>query len=307
MTSASSVRAAAVAAGVTAALLVPVHAADEGWVLERFDEHLTIDAAGTMTALDAIDVDFRGIAHHGIYRDLVYQLQFDQARDRRYEIALNGVTSADGRTHRVRTLTTGDQRRFQIGDPDRTITGKETYRIAYTVKGALNGFSDRDELYWNATGSTWPVRIEDASVVVDAPGDSVERVECFEGPNGSRDPCRSTFTPARATFHATRVLDAGEQLTVVVGLRKGAVADPQPILVARRRSPTGYFDVGPTMWALSGGMLAAVLGGLGTLWWRFGRDRRFVSLHYLSNNRPRSACRSSRRTRLPSNSSRRTS
>ena len=43
--------------------------------------------------------------------------------------------------------------RIKIGDPDRTISGEHTYDIRYRVKGALNGFEDHDELYWNAIGA----------------------------------------------------------------------------------------------------------------------------------------------------------
>jgi hypothetical protein len=58
--------------------------------------------------------------------------------------------------------------RVRIGDPDHTISGRETYRIAYRIGHALNGFSDHDELYWNATGH-WPVTIRQATAVVHAP------------------------------------------------------------------------------------------------------------------------------------------
>ena len=36
-----------------------------------------------------------------------------------------------------------------------TITGRHTYEIVYRVQGAMNGFADHDELFWNAIGDQW--------------------------------------------------------------------------------------------------------------------------------------------------------
>ena len=124
-----------------AALSVPL-GADEGWVVERFDARISLQPTGEFKALEAIDVDFRGEARHGIYRELRYQMNYDGTRVRTYGIALVGVTSADGKKLRVDTSTIGSIYRFRIGDPDRTISGKATYRLAYTVAGAMNAFPD---------------------------------------------------------------------------------------------------------------------------------------------------------------------
>lgn len=260
-----------------AGLIVPV-AADEGWVIERLDVRIEIGLDGTLEAVEALDVDFRGLERHGIFRDIPFLLTFDATRNRQYDIDLHEVTAADGRRHEVDVTREGSLRRFRIGDPDRTITGRETYRIAYRVGGALNGFPDHDELYWNATG-VWPVRTERAAVTVRAPRDAIVRVECFQGPQGSTERCTADFTPSEATFAATRPLLEGEQITVVVGLRKGIVAPPAPILVAARRSVFRYFDRTSTWLTLMALGVVATMGAVGTVWWRLGRDRRFVSLY----------------------------
>ncbi len=268
---------------------MPAIAADEGWVIDRLRVQLEIQPDGTLAALEALDVDFRGLSRHGIFRDMAYVFAYDQTRLREYEIEMTSVTSADGRRHQVQTSTEGALRRFRIGDPGRTISGKETYRLAYRVRYALNGFADHDELYWNATG-TWPVRVARASVVVKAPAGAINRVECFQGPRGSPERCGAQFSAEEATYTATRPLVEGEQMTVVAGLRKGAVAEPTPRLVARSRAVAGgggashaavtIFEPAPRFMVGMVVGLVAALGAVGALWWRVGRDRQYVALHH---------------------------
>ncbi len=263
-------------------LVAPLRA-DEGWVIERLDFALAIQADGSIEANEALDVDFRGIAKHGIFRDIVSTQQFDATTNRRYDIRLRGVTNADGRRDQVKTSTEGALTRFRIGDPNRTISGRETYRIAYTLRGALNAFRDHDELYWNATG-TWPVTVSNAVVHVTAPGDAIQRVTCFEGRSGSTEPCDAAFAGGEATFTATRPLEEGEQMTIVTALRKGAVPEPAPILSARPRDLFHFFDRTPLYVNLMLIGLVAAVGGIGTLWWRIGRDRRYTSIYHLAQD-----------------------
>jgi uncharacterized membrane protein YgcG len=255
--------------------------ADEGWVINRLDIRYTIQPDASIQVAEALDVDFRNLQRHGIFRDLVYLQPYDQTTNREYDIHIEGVIDGSGRQQPVKRTTDGALARFRIGDPSRTVSGPQTYRIAYRLGGALNAFPDRDELYWNATG-TWPVAISRAIVRVDTPADAIERVACFEGAAGSTTPCRVTFTPDEATFTATRPLAAGEQLTIVAGLRKGAVAAPVPHLVPRPRDVLHFFDRTAAYLSILLVGLAAAVGGIGTLWWRLGRDRRYTSIQYLS-------------------------
>lgn len=259
-------------------LAVPVRAADEGWRIERLSSRIEIRSDGTLAVLEGLDVDFGKLSRHGIYRDIPFVLDFDATNNREYLITLASVTAAEGRRHEVSESDVGANRRFQIGDPDRTVSGKQTYRIAYTVGGALNPFPDHDELYWNATGP-WPVPITATSVVVQAPAGSIQKVECFQGPKGSSERCGSNTTRDQAVFRATRALAPDEQLTIVVGLRKGAVAEPRPLLVRKPRGLFEFFELTPFVGSVAFFGVLLVAGGIGFLWWEIGRDRHSIALH----------------------------
>ena len=75
--------------------------------------------------------------------------------------------------------------RIRIGDPDVTISGDHLYTIDYTIEGALNGFADHDELYWNAVGSEWDVPVLHATAEVAVPS-PVTGAVCFAGSKSNR-------------------------------------------------------------------------------------------------------------------------
>jgi len=267
-------------------LTASVAARDDGWVIDRFDARLDIQRDGSVLVHEAIDVDFQALTdRHGIYRDIRHRFLYDENFNREYGIALTRVTNAAGRPWGLATLSeeSGSVWRFRIGDANTIVRGKQNYRLEYRITGSLNSFADHDEFYWNPTG-TWPVDMTRASVTVTAPDGAINKVECFQGPAGSGEHCASRFSPNEATFSATRPLPVGEQLTVVTGLRKGVVATPAPILVPKPRGIFEFFDTTPLNVWLAGGLFGAVIAGFSALWWRIGRDRRFVSMHYLSGD-----------------------
>jgi uncharacterized membrane protein len=256
------------------AMATPARAADTGWTIDQFRADITVRADGSLAILESIDVDFDGLQKHGIFRDIPTRYQYDDTRDRLYGLAIQSVTDASGRGLTYQVSASDTITEIKIGDPGRTVSGTQTYRIRYTVAGALNAFADHDELYWNVNGDQWgvPTTIAQANVLVPAVG-VLQHVGCFQGPTGATEPCAAGFGGNSASFGSTRRLAPGEQLTIVAALAKGAVAVAPPELVSRPRGFTDYFSTS----ALALGLAAIVLiGGLFLVWWVWwtrGRDR----------------------------------
>ena len=268
----------------TPAFAAPLRA-DEGWVIDSFDAQIGVQPNGDLLIVETILVDFGTQHKHGIFRDIPVLFDYDQQRNRVYDLDVQSVTSADGKGHQYEVSSRGAYREIKIGDPNVTVSGRQSYRITYRVQHALNGFSDHDELYWNVNGDAWPVLTSRATATVTLPGGAVQRVTCYQGTKGSTEPCRFGVSDRTATFQATRTLPPGEQLTVVVALPKGLVPNPEPHLERKpRESLVEYFEVTPL--TVGGALLAlaTMLGWIGRSWWVSGRDRRYTSVYYLTDN-----------------------
>lgn len=264
------------AASALFALAAPADA-DEGWVIDRFSADIEIQRDGVLVVTEEIDVDFQSLTdRRGIFREIPvrYAWDADPKMVRVYDVDVRSVRDASGRGLTYETSHDGANLRIRIGDADRFVSGKQTYRINYIVRGALNPFPDHDELFWNVNGGGWPVPMRAVSAVVRTTFDALTEATCFEGPLGSRKACQSSTSPQRAAFGATTTLPTGDQLTIVTALRKGAAAVPPPTLQRRERGIDEFFELTP--WTV-GGALVAMLGGLGLVirqWWTAGRDER---------------------------------
>lgn len=238
---------------------------------------ITINADGSVRVEERIGYDFGDLERHGIYRDIPYIKTNDTGKNYIVDVSDVRVTTEQGDAYTFTQRAQDDQVRLKIGDADKTITGKHTYDIGYTARGALTYFPAHDELYWNAVGNTWQVPIENATVTVGLPNGVPEKnlhVTCYTGPSGSTESkCTVKITSDRtALVETTEQLGSYEGLTVVVGFPKGIVAVLEP------REQVPFFD---TLM----GKIVLVLLGIGAIlwyivapiavirrWWTTGRD-----------------------------------
>ena len=166
---------------------------------------------------------------------------------------------------------------LRIGDPDKTVTGRHTYVVTYTVDGALNRFSNRVELYWNAIGTEWSVPIAKATVHLVAPA-AIQRQSCFAGVTGGSTPCTSGTAAGgatRAEFTQAGGLSPYSAFTVAVALPRDAVSATGPIL-EQRWTLRGALTPTPATGALAVAILVLGAGTVMYLVGTVGRDRRFV-------------------------------
>lgn len=241
--------------------------ADEGWVIDNFHANLFVEKSGEVTIVETIDVDFKNLSKHGIYRDIPYV--YESENEKTYtEITVDEAQQNNKRAEFSVSKNDGYVR-IKIGDPDKTISGKNKYVISYSAKGVLKGFSTHDELYWNVTGNNWGVPILHADATVTLPSDGITQVLCFQGYNGSQGECAADKISSKtAQFSTTEVLSEAQGLTLVTGFTKGLV----PLITVPR--PLSFWEKFIS-WPSQITLLFSILFGCGTvffIWYKNGRD-----------------------------------
>ncbi|CAN5208991.1 DUF2207 domain-containing protein [soil metagenome] len=279
------VGAALAVAAMTVLAAAAAAAQDTGWVIEQFDVAVAVADDGELTVTEDITVDFGGLERRGIFRTFPvryevsgYERQFSMPDGlepsqvhRVLEIDdLEVSSTAPDDVDVTRPGLTGTTLTVRIGDEDTFVTGRQTYRISYVVRGAVNRLEDVDELQWNITGDEWSVPILRASATVEGP--QIVRAACARGGFGASNPCSGQEPSAGAVTFTTEVLRPGEGMTVAVGFQRDAIDVPPPDLRPRwelGRAMSGH----PLTLPLAALTTLLGLGGVGVLLFRQGRDR----------------------------------
>jgi uncharacterized membrane protein YgcG len=249
----------------------------QGFVFEStpsFNVDIEIQPSGNLLITETIVQEFGSTPRHGIFRYIPNRVRYDDRYDRVYPIDLLDVTaSPPGTPDDVETKDENGNFVIRIGDPDTTVTGRHTYTITYTVRGAMNGFPDHDELYWNAIGTQWEQDIGQMRVRVEGPS-AIEKIACFAGWYGSTDPCTASRIKAGIAQFAESNLPSGNAMTVVTSLPPNSVANTDPIL-DERWSLSRAFSATPATVGGASALGAFVVVGFGWLMWRRARDVRY--------------------------------
>lgn len=233
--------------------------------INAFHTDLTVAPDGRLTVTEAINAHVEGIAFkRGIVRQLPLSFQDHHGKKSRVRYDVRDV-QVNGDPAPYHTDQGDGQFLIYVGDKNTLLSpGDHLYRITYTTKGQVGFFPDFDEIYWNVNGNGWDFRFDSISATVHLPPQAqVVQTACYTGLPGStaRD-CSDTVPDGHTVNFQGRSLLNYEGLTVAVGFRKGAVAEPPP--------PTFLEQYA-----------VAVLGGIITLllliyyfvtWSRFGRD-----------------------------------
>jgi hypothetical protein len=227
-----------------------------------FDQNIRVGADSTLVIQETVKVDFSD-ARHGIYRDIPVRYKTSAGNPFSLRVKVLSVTDGNGLAVQYSTSRAGDNLRVKIGDPDVTITGRQTYVITYSVSRALLYFADHDELYWNAIVEPWgDLGLSQAtSVTVLLPGSVAAKditTRCF-AQVGSNDEsgCHKSASAGEAQFSA-----GGTPLTVVVGWPKNIVTAPSAASQVREWLADNWIVFWPVVAFL----------GMFFLWYKKGRD-----------------------------------
>jgi len=245
----------------------PALAASSEYTIESFESKITVNQDASLTIEETILANFH-VRKHGIFR-IIPIIYSATGKTIKADFKLLSITDEQGNSYPYTTPRLSQSVKLKIGDPNKTITGLNTYLIKYQIKDVLLRHKDHDEIYWNVTGSEWDTTIKKASATVSSSFAQITKVSCFAGPVGKQDKnCEADFEGSEAHFSAAIPLSWGKDLTLVVGLDK----ENQLIFPGLIKRITSLLL---NNW---GYLLAlAPIGFLFYFWFKKGRDLRFVS------------------------------
>lgn len=174
---------------------------------------------GRMYVTENLDVSFTD-RNHGILRAIPQTY-----KDNSLKLDVQYV-KRDGVDEPFTTYGEKGNTVLKIGDADRTITGKHTYEIYYTMHNVMSFYEDYDEFYWDINGDQWNQPFEAVSAEVIFPegwkADNIPHPSCFTGQGGSTErSCNIEKNDRGFVFSAARELLPRETLTVVATTPKG--------------------------------------------------------------------------------------
>jgi uncharacterized membrane protein len=226
----------------------------------RSDETLsTADHQGALRIVEHIDVDFHDY-NHGILRAIP-----DSYKNHKLQMHVNSITStADPQIH-FSTYSSHGNTVLKIGDPDHTVTGKQSYTIDYTLRNVITFYPDHDELYWDVNGDQWEQNFDNVSVNLHVP-DSVHVInpaQCYTGSYGSTASNCTVRQNGKEIVITADNVPANQTLTYVIGFQKGTFTSSK-----WTETLAEYL---PAILKIAILPVLALLIGLG-LWLRSGRD-----------------------------------
>jgi len=199
---------------------------DTGWTIESFNLDARVQKDTNVDITETIIVDFDGLSKHGIYRKIPVSYPTRMGNNINIRISSLKTTNASGETIPIKVSKEGKSMSIQIGDADKTVSGRNTYIISYKVSRVIITPNDNAEFYWNVTGLDWPVPILSVSANISVPQEGLKDVVCFTGGYSERaSNCTSSKKINTATFLAQNIIP-GEGLTISVAIDKNKLIFP---------------------------------------------------------------------------------
>ncbi len=247
------------------------------WAEEKitsYDVKIEVEQSGGLVITETIDIISEGNQiRRGIFREMPRYYKFEGVKlENEYELL---SVLRDGNTETYSVSTNGNAVKWQIGNANIFLdNGPHRYEIKYHINEQVlrhrneKDNVDRDEVFWNATGTYWDFPIEKATATIIFPkgAEIIEHLAYTGGFEEEGSDYASEILYNVIGFETTRPLRRKEGLTVSTSIAPGLI---DPMSQERMRELS---------WIRKGGPILLGFGGLAllfyymTMWNRVGRD-----------------------------------
>jgi uncharacterized membrane protein YgcG len=260
---------------LVALLPIRTHASAQDFAIRSFDAdyYLTrdVDKRSDMRVVERLVAEFPPYdQNHGIERAIPQEYD-----GHKVSLEVTSVKNDKGKAWPFTTYESRGNTVLRVGDPDKFVRNLQTYVIEYQLRDVTKDFGDHHELYWDVNGTDWGQPFGSVTARVHMKGDVAKayqgRFRCIEGAKGSTNGCQASETKngdeTVLIFQASRMLYAGENMTLVTAFDDNTFAGYQPTTWER------IFPWLVAMWLLSGVVvLIVVIVMLSRAWHRYGKS-----------------------------------
>ena len=197
-----------------------------------FDSDIKITDDAALIVTESIKVhSLGGRIKHGIFRDFPTRYKDRYGNNVIVGFDVLSVTR-DGNPEPFHVKDWMNGKRIYVGSADVNLSpGEHLYTLSYSTNRQLGFFPDHDELYWNATGNGWDFPIENASAVVELPGNAAQKImemNVYTGYQGQRgqNAVIQKDVLGNPQFVTTSALAPRQGMTIHVSWPKGFIRSP---------------------------------------------------------------------------------
>ncbi|MEI6144021.1 MAG: DUF2207 domain-containing protein [Candidatus Berkelbacteria bacterium] len=147
------------------------------WYVQDFQSSIVVNNDSSIDVTENIVADCGNAQKHGIFRTLPTFQQIANSKKIQSPITLTSITDFDGKPIKYSETSSRSDGTvtWKIGDPNKTVSGINNYRIRYHVKNAIrHNSADFDEFYWNLSGNFWDMEIDNFSARINFPSEIEE-------------------------------------------------------------------------------------------------------------------------------------
>ncbi|MFA6305186.1 MAG: DUF2207 domain-containing protein [Candidatus Gracilibacteria bacterium] len=231
------------------------YAETAGDIIHQYDVDIIVDKDGSANVTEKILYDFGDVPGHGIYREIPFKYG---EKDDAISVIFSDfvVTDENGDSYNFTTFDNFETFDVRVGDPDATVTGQHWYYLSYKAHAVVNGFSDYDELYWNAIGSEFYATIESSVVTVTVPGGlkKGKKAMCYTGAFGETgSDCVAEVSSDNSYKFVLNKPLYRSGFTVVAGFEKGMVSGPAILKISSEPAYADFYLDSVFVESLNGG------------------------------------------------------
>ncbi|KKU29711.1 MAG: hypothetical protein UX44_C0032G0011 [candidate division WWE3 bacterium GW2011_GWA1_46_21] len=126
-----------------------------GEAIDNFQTSILVNTDGSLNVTETITYNFGDSMKHGIIRDIQDTFTNQDGKNFKKPVEVVRVINELNVPYNFVVTGNGAFRSVKIGDADTLVSDTKVYVIEYKVTGAIERFSDHDEIYWNVTGNGW--------------------------------------------------------------------------------------------------------------------------------------------------------